>query len=293
MYKDLFHRCELFYKLARKADDLAILKNNIGNYIHFSNSSRLGIHYSGGLHPGNPRAVYGFPLTPTSFKFVEGGREKFYEDSVAPAETDIRAWGTESKYIYIFNVNGNILNMDKLNLQELQLKIKTFVRANYPKGSYHTSYGRTGPTFLYWVGNIARDNFKNEHSGINILLRGIGYDAIETRRGGFGDDITSEIAVLNPSAINLIAIVNNPILSKEDIKDIDWYNGEAYKDNKIKRYKLEDEGKFDEANRLREEFEKTEPANIRKYKEEFRKRFNESIRLQKEKEEFNKSLKNQ
>jgi hypothetical protein len=254
MYKDLIHRCELFCKFARKADDLAILKNNIGNYIHFSNSSRLGIHYSGDLHPGNPRAVYGFPLTSVSFQSMLGHSQYKFED--------FYEFGSGSKYIYIFSVNGNILNMDNLNIPELHLKMKTFVKANYPKGQYHTRYipepapySKSGPEFLHWVGRIAKDIFKNEHSGVNILLRGIGYDAIETRRGGFGDDLTAEIAVLNPSAVNLIAIVNNPILSKDDIKVIDWYNGPEYKEYNNKRIKLLNEGKFDEANALRKEVE--------------------------------------
>lgn len=233
--KVLLHKCDVFYKTARKAEDLAILKANIGNYVHFSSSDRLGINYGGSLHPGNPKAVYGFPLTAGKYKMIEENKpEAFYDYGY-------------NKYIYIFNVNGNILDMDNLNLPELAAKMRQFVKANYGSrgGGYHTTYvptpgpyTRAGAEFLSWVGRIAEDNFKNVHSGVNILLRGIGYDALETRNYGFGDDIASEIAVLDPSAVNLIAKVNNPMMSKEQIKEIEWYRSPEYAAQQAEKEKI-------------------------------------------------------
>ena len=147
-------------------------------------------------------------------------------------------------------------------------KIKEFIKINYPKDSYHTSYVPTsklhssgGPEFLSWIGNIAKDIFKNEHSGINILLRGIGLDALETRNYGFGDDIASEIAVLNPSSINLIAKINNPMMSKEQIKEIDWYQSPEYAAQQAEKRKL----------RSQEEKEREEhTAKLRQYLDENR-----------------------
>lgn len=219
----LFSRCNVFYKIARKEEDLATLKANIGKYIHFSNSDRLGINYSGSLHPGNPKAVYGFPLTPIKYqKIVENKPDSFYD------------YGYH-KYIYIFDVTGNVLDMDNINLPELSTKIKKFVNDNYPKGNWHAGhvptpgpYARTGVEFLNWIGRISKEVFKNEHSGVNVLMRGIGYDAMLTNNYGFGDDIPSEIAILTPSSVNTIAKVNNPMLTKEQIKEIDWYNSPEY-----------------------------------------------------------------
>lgn len=239
----LLDKCDTFYKVARKQEDLAILTSNIGNYVHFSNSDRFGISYHKNIHPGNPRGIYGFTLTPSKLEaIVENNHEAFYD------------YGT-SKYIYIFSVTGNILDMDNINLEEAASKMKQFVRAKYPKGSYHATYvptpgpyTRSGAEFLSWVNRISSDIFKNEHSGVNVLLRGMGYDAVETKNYGFGDDIASQIVVINPQVANLIAKVNNPMLSKELIKEINWYNSPAYlkelenKDKeRLQRQKLQEE----------------------------------------------------
>jgi hypothetical protein len=48
----------------------------------------------------------------------------------------------------------------------------------------------------------------------------------------------SEIAVLNPLAVNLIAKINNPMLSKKDIEEIDWYESPAYKSQKKEEEKM-------------------------------------------------------
>lgn len=118
----LLHRCDAFYKIARKSEGLAVLKANIGNYVHFSSSDRLGINYGGDLHPGNPKAVYGFPLTAGKYQKIEESKpDAFYDYGY-------------NKYIYIFGVTGNILDMDNLNLPELAIKMREFVKTNYPKG---------------------------------------------------------------------------------------------------------------------------------------------------------------
>ena len=221
-FNALLARCNSFVKLARKVDDLATLKANIGKYVHFSNSDRLGINYGGQLHPGNPKAVYGFPLTAAKYEAIVKNVPEAFSD-----------YGY-NKYIYIFDVSGNILNMDSIDLQNESYKIQQFVQQHY-RSSYHASYIPTpipytsdSVEFLRWIGRIAKDLFKNVHSGVNVLLRGIGYDAIETKSGGFGDDINTEIAVLNPSAVNLVAKVNNPMLTKEQLREIDWLQSPEY-----------------------------------------------------------------
>ena len=71
---------------------------------HFSNSDRLGINYGGGLHPGNPKGIYGFPLTADKYGKIEKNEpDTFYDYGY-------------SKYVYIFGVNGTVLNMDDLDL---------------------------------------------------------------------------------------------------------------------------------------------------------------------------------
>lgn len=213
-------------KIARKSDDLEILKNNIGNYIHFSDSDRFGISYHKNIHPGNPRGVYGFPLTSNYFQDILNNRNSFYEFGYG-------------KYIYIFSVNGNILNLDNINLDEMYVKIKSFLEQNYPVSvgnwikfwqqtlnpkSLQTKYKSAEATFLEWLYNIFTDYrrqglLKNEHSAMNIFLRGAGYDAMETKDYGFGDHIRSEIVVLNPSSVNLIAKITNPLGLKEIVDD--------------------------------------------------------------------------
>jgi len=227
-YSSLIRKINLFeklsqYKVARKVDDLAMLQANIGNYIHFSNSDRFGISYHKDIHPGNPRGVYGFPFTNEKYERIKTNKPSSFDD-----------YG-HSKYIYIFSVNGNILNMDNININDLSNKLREIVTRKYKKTSYNIidnptikPYSVPGAEFLYWIGRIARELFKNEHSGVNVLLRDLGYDAIETRKYGFGDNIASEIAVLNPSSVNLIAKINNPMMNKEQIKEIDWYNSPEY-----------------------------------------------------------------
>jgi hypothetical protein len=228
----LIFKCANFYSLARKSEDLSILKANIGNYIHFSNSERFGISYHKDIHPGNPRGVYGFPLTATIY-------QRIVENKPEIIERIFYDYGY-SKYIYIFSVKGNILDIDNVNLEELTNKVRNFVRTTYSKSGKDLSGLLSSPSsrlnlsdgsqFLRWIDQISKDIFKNEHSGVNIILRGIGYDAIETKNYGFDDDLHSEIAVLNPTAINLIAKITNPILTKEDIKEIDWVMSDEYKE---------------------------------------------------------------
>lgn len=231
----LLDACNNFYKIARKQENLSVLKANIGNYIHFSNSDRFGISYHKDVHPGNPRAIYGFPLTDKKYqKIIKDGVDSFYEYGY-------------SKYIYVFSVNGNILNLDSINAKELSNNFKTLLQSKYSKSlrsNYNIIYSfdiSNGTEFLRLIGQVAKDLFKNEHSGINILLRDLGYDAIETSKYGFGDDIESEIAVLNPSAVNVIAKINNPMLNKEQIKEIEWYQSPAYAEEQRKKELLKEE----------------------------------------------------
>lgn len=228
----LFQDCSNFYKLARKQEDLAILQANIGNYIHFSNSERFGISFNRNVHWGNPRALYGFPFTTQDYLIIT----KLINKEIAESE---HFHGYDNfKYIYIFTVNGNILDMDNINLPNLAKKIKNFTTLHYP-ASYQVNFDPSanthhdGAEFLRWLNRIVNDYlnmgiFQNEHSALNILLRGIGYDAMKTNNFGFGDDIRAEIAVLHPNSVNLLAKIMNPILSKEDIKLIDWYSSPEY-----------------------------------------------------------------
>lgn len=231
----LLDACNNFYKIARKQENLIILKANIGNYIHFSNSDRFGISYHKDVHPGNPRAIYGFPLTEQKYqKIVKGTVGAFYEYEY-------------SKYIYIFSVNGNVLNIDSANAKELSDRLKEIVQAKYSKllrSNYAVIYPfdvSNGTDFFRLVGLLAKDLFKNEHSGVNVLLRDLGYDAIETSKYGFGDDIDAEIAVLNPSAANVIAKITNPMMSKEQLKEIDWYQSPEYAEEQKKKEALKDQ----------------------------------------------------
>lgn len=269
MINSLFKSCDLFYKIAKTNEAIAILKSNIGNYIHFSNSERFGISYHKNIHPGNPRALYGFPLTRTNYENISNNKNSFYDYMY-------------SKYIYVFSVNGNILDIDNINSKDLLEKVKNLIK-KYPNLNYDISKFKTinGIEFIRLINYLSKMLFKNEHSGMNILLRELGYDAIETKKYGFGDDLESEIAVVNPASINLIAKLDNPMLSKEQIKEISWYQSEDYlkqkeNENKIKEQKEKDllklriqklneeeelyekerkllkEHKFDEAKMLRE-----------------------------------------
>lgn len=226
--EDLLRACFAFSKEARKHEDLAVLEANIGNYIHFSSSERLGISYGKNIHPGNPKAVYGFPLTTGRLNAIKQNKIDAFE-----------GFGY-SKYIYIFSCTGKILDIDNIDLEEITKRIREFATSKYGS-NYHLMYSPrprpytpNGGIFLEWLKQIFTEYqekgiFKNEHNAANILLRGIGYDALETKKFGFGDDMSSQIAIMNPNAVNLIAKINNPMMSKEDIKEIDWYNSEEYK----------------------------------------------------------------
>lgn len=228
---DLYKLACDFEKIARKKDALEILKNNIGNYIHFSNSDRFGISFHKNIHPGNPRGIYGFKLTPQKYQSLITKKDLSYNFE----------YFEHSKYIYIFDVKGNILNLDELNIEDMFNKIKEFINIRNPTeiNNYNFTFGKPKQEtrfiqndsiiFLRWLNQVSKSLFKNEHSGLNILLRGIGYDAIETNDFGFGDSLKSEIAVLNPSTINLIDKIENPLLSREDIKEIDYLNSDEYK----------------------------------------------------------------
>jgi hypothetical protein len=219
----LIFNIDNFYKTARAFDNIDILKNNIGNYIHFSDSDRFGISYHKDIHPGNPRGVYGFPLTRDKFNRMEKGAHlgSFEEYS-------------ESKYIYIFSVNGNILNLENFSIENTIEDIKKFILSRYKnkiddmytyyiKHNLLTSFyigNKNGGifTFIHEIFNVLRNNgiVSNEHSTFNIILRAIGYDAIETNNYGFGDGIATQIAVVNPLAVNLIAKINNFYIPGKD-----------------------------------------------------------------------------
>jgi hypothetical protein len=236
-YQALLNEIDQFCKLARREEDLVTLQANIGNYIHFSNSDRFGISYHKDIHPGNPRAIYGFPLTSSGFKALV---EKNFDFPMFQDYGSLR-------YIYIFNVSGQILDMDNIDLKEMSSKVRDFAKHKFlGKGNYHLSYDPTsepyrnsGTSFMQWLHRIVEDYkhngiLSNEHSAMNILLRGTGYDAIKTNNYGFGDDIKTEVAVVNPSTASLIAKVNNPMLTKEDIqKQEQWdFNHSLYKKEK-------------------------------------------------------------
>ena len=89
----LFKISEFFLKEARRSDDIEILRQNIGNYIHFTDSERFGINFKKKIlgFGANPKGIYGYPLTESKFnKFIFGQK--------------IREWSSwiNAKYIYFF-----------------------------------------------------------------------------------------------------------------------------------------------------------------------------------------------
>jgi hypothetical protein len=266
---DLFDRCNQFYKAARKVDDIAILQANIGKYIHFSSSDRFGISYHKNIHPGNPRGVYGFPLTFGRLAAIANNKVDAFDDY---------GW---NKYIYIFEVGGNILNMDTIDLKEISSKVREFARSKYPSiANWHVRYTpeqmpyqKDGHMFMQWINQVFDDYkqagvFKNEHSAANILIRGAGYDAMETKSYGFGDDIGSEICVLNPSVITLVAKVNNPMLNKEQLKEVEYYASDAYKEEqrlKEKKYEEDMLMRLQEIKKMREKLDKEREEYLKPY----------------------------
>lgn len=236
----LINKCETFHKLARKQDDLAVLKANIGNYIHFSDSERFGISYNKVYNIENPRGVYGFPLTPEHYQSITENKP----------HSNIEDYAI-SKYIYIFNTSGTILNLDDFDIKEVGAKIYNFFLSQY-SGRVDKSRlkilhdyvdklinsGTYGLTNLHNIIHGILQTMKkaeilfNTHSGFNVIMRGAGYDAMETRYYGFRDQIKQEICVLDPSKVNLIAKINNPMITKEDLKEINWYQSEEYQEQK-------------------------------------------------------------
>lgn len=218
---NIFDKCDLFYKLARRPDDIEILKSNIGNWIHFSDSERFGISYHKGIHGNNPRGLYGFPLTSNIVNLIE---HKKYSDAIEGYQYN--------KYIYIFGVNGNILNIDTASKDDLFERIQGFILSYY-KGKVDAkelAYLRmlTLESFKNWQNKVSLmsalakfyeeikylKGVNDKHSFMNIIWRGIGVDAIYTSKEAFEDDIKSQIVVLTPSSINLIDKIDNPMISK-------------------------------------------------------------------------------
>jgi len=258
----LINKCNLFYKVARKQDNLEILKSNIGNYIHFSNSDRFGISYHHNIHPGNPRGVYGFPLTPELFNLITKNNAHMEDYGY-------------SKYIYIFNTTGNVLNLDNFDLKEVAKKIRDFFVSQYGDKvsdltikmlDLHIRQIGTGiiggvkplhDIISSVINSLTLSNVMvNEHSAFNVIIRGAGFDAMETRKGGFLDNIREEIVILNPATINLITKIDNPMLSKKDVDKINWENSDEYKEQRerARRAKeFEEEERLDAINRLNNE----------------------------------------
>lgn len=218
---NIIFKCNIFYKNARKSDDIEILKSNINNYVHFSDSERFGISFHKDIHPGNPRGLYGIKL---SKEMIDG-----FVSGIETSEMDQYA---NRKYIYIFNVNGNILDIDNVNQEEIFIKIRNFLATYYKnkisKWQYDTirfsdfsagnPYNKKtiwGPLAYFYQILKYENAVKNEHSFVNIVLRGIGFDGIETNNYKFEDGIKSQICILNPTSINLLNKINNPLFKEQ------------------------------------------------------------------------------
>jgi hypothetical protein len=198
----------------RKVLELQKITESIGKYIHFSDSDRAGISFDRDIHPGNPRGFYGYPLTPSRAKAISSGNRDAFDE-----------YG-HRKYIYVFDVTGNILNLDKFDLEHEFQKLLNYVKNSNLKYKDSISWmtssddlgrGSSSYKLIRFVQQIARMMGTNEHSALNSLYRKLGYDAIFTRSGGLGDDITEQIVVLSPSSINIVHKLENPLgLTKEE-----------------------------------------------------------------------------
>ncbi len=213
MISILTQNINLFYKLATKTTDhsLEVLKANIGKYVHFSDSERLGINFTRSPGPGiNPAGIYGFPLTTKLYQQLsgQGSPPEFY--------------GYLS-YIYLFEPTGNILNLDTANSKELHKMIMNFLATKLDQENLKTinimfrPYGQE--SFWKYLSLlierlIAIGSFKNKHVASNVILRNIGYDGIITRQEAMHDDIPSQIVILEPSKMTVIDKLLNPITEK-------------------------------------------------------------------------------
>ncbi len=194
-----------------------MLATTHGVYIHFSNSDRFGISYHHNVHPGNPRALYGFPITQA--KLVQVMRLSRLGDYVEDWADYI-----ESDYIYLFTINApdKILDADTVDPEKVGKAMKKYVIDRFgsrisPDDQYAFRYFTTpeGMHLFRFVQNVVSfmQRMKvgtNAASLFNMLLRGAGYVAIETRKGAFGDGIRAEVAIVDPSVVTLRAKYENP-----------------------------------------------------------------------------------
>lgn len=211
---NLLNKIVFFEKLARKNDDINVLKTNVNNYIHFSDSDRIGISFHKNIHPGNPRGIYGIKLTPSLLDSIILNKK-------TPDIIDCQEY-IHKKYIYIFSISGNILNLDSMDSKDILSRVKKFVRIHY-KNKMKDIYYDVLRTWYYDTDDFFKEIYKlydfikssgsvsNEHSFMNIIWRGIGYDALTTENGGLKDGIVNQCVVLSPSAINILHKINNPI----------------------------------------------------------------------------------
>ena len=213
-YSNLMKNIIVYANLIRVQKDLDILKQNIGNYIHFSDSERFGISYHKNVAPGNPRGLYGFPLTNEKLNAIIN-------------KSNLGSWEqfAYGKHIYIFSVNGNILNLEDYNFDQIAKNILSLLKSKYnfsDQEIYWAKYmdlstaieKRSFFDLIWRLFEILRNKklVSNEHSYLNTILRLLGFDAIETNANGFNDDMVAEICVVNPLSINLITKIDNPVL---------------------------------------------------------------------------------
>jgi hypothetical protein len=201
----------------RKVLEIQKILANVGKYIHFSDSDRAGITFNGGIHPGNPRGFYGFPLTAAKVKSIVDGNRDAFED-----------YG-HKKFAYLFDVSGNILNLDDFNLENEFNKLLGYVKSNEVLKSRSTldwtrfedlKGSKDSYKLLWFISQIARSLGGDEHSRLNSLFRMLGYDALKTNKMGLGDDIQEQIVVLVPTSIKILYKLENPMaLTKEEIEE--------------------------------------------------------------------------
>lgn len=208
----------------RKAIEIQKLTESVGKYIHFSDSDRSGISFNKDVHPGNPRGFYGYPLTPDKAKAISNGNRDAFDD-----------YG-HRKYIYVFDATGNVLNLDKFDLETEFNKLLNYVENSTLKYKSTLSWMRledlqgSRPSYklLWFMQQIVRMLGGNEHSAMNSLYRKLGYDVILTNTGGLGDDIREQVIVLTPSSINILHKLENPLgLTKEEVEEDRKYQAEA------------------------------------------------------------------
>lgn len=212
----------------RKAIELQKINDNIGKYIHFSDSDRAGISFNKNVHPGNPRGFYGFPLTKDKATALASGNREAFDH-----------YG-HRKYIYIFDVSGNILDLENFDLEVEFKKLSDLVETSsiknkdiLPKSIKNLIGNRASYKLLSFIASIMHElGRKNDNSTMNYLFRKLGYDAILTNKEGMGDYIDEQIIVLTPTSINILHKLENPLaLSKEEIQESDRYVAEVKRKN--------------------------------------------------------------